>query len=86
MMSGWTPMRRSSLTECCVGLVFSSPAVSMIGHQRHVDEQTFSRPDLPPELADRLEEGQALDVADGAADLGDDDVAVAASVALRIRP
>ena len=31
MMSGWTPMRRSSLTECCVGFVFSSPAVSMNG-------------------------------------------------------
>ena len=25
-MSGWIPMRRSSLTECWVGLVFSSPA------------------------------------------------------------
>jgi hypothetical protein len=25
-MSGWMPMRRSSWTECCVGLVFSSPA------------------------------------------------------------
>ena len=25
-MSGAMPMRRSSLTECCVGLVFSSPA------------------------------------------------------------
>jgi hypothetical protein len=25
-MSGWMPMRRSSLTECCVGLVLSSPA------------------------------------------------------------
>ena len=23
---GWIPIRRSSLTECCVGLVFSSPA------------------------------------------------------------
>ena len=30
--------------------------------------------DLAPELADRLEERQRLDVADGAADLGDDDV------------
>ena len=29
--SGWIPMRRSSLTECCVGFVFSSPAVSMNG-------------------------------------------------------
>ena len=29
--SGWIPMRRSSLTECCVGFVFSSPAASMNG-------------------------------------------------------
>ena len=28
-MSGWMPMRRSSLTECWVGLVFSSPACPM---------------------------------------------------------
>ncbi len=31
MMSGCTPIRRNSLTECCVGFVFSSPAVSMNG-------------------------------------------------------
>ena len=30
-MSGWMPMRRSSLTECWVGLVFSSPAWPMYG-------------------------------------------------------
>ena len=30
-MSGWMPIRRSSLTECCVGLVFSSPAWPMYG-------------------------------------------------------
>ena len=30
-MSGWMPMRRSSLTECCVGLVLSSPAWPMYG-------------------------------------------------------
>jgi hypothetical protein len=29
--SGWIPMERSSLTECWVGLVFSSPAVGMYG-------------------------------------------------------
>ena len=29
--SGWMPMRRSSLTECCVGFVFSSPAAGMNG-------------------------------------------------------
>ena len=28
-MSGWMPIERSSFTECCVGLVFSSPAVGM---------------------------------------------------------
>ena len=33
--------------------------------------------DVDRELADRLEERQRLDVADGAADLGDDDVDVA---------
>ena len=27
--SGWMPMERSSLTECWVGLVFSSPAAAM---------------------------------------------------------
>ena len=43
-MSGWIPMRRSSLTECCVGFVFSSPAVSMNGHERDVDVETFSGP------------------------------------------
>ena len=31
-MSGWMPMERSSLTECCVGLVFISPAVLMNGN------------------------------------------------------
>ncbi len=30
-MSGWMPMDRSSFTECCVGLVFSSPAAPMYG-------------------------------------------------------
>ena len=28
-ISGWMPMERSSFTECCVGLVFISPAVAM---------------------------------------------------------
>ena len=30
-MSGWMPISRISLTECCVGFVFSSPAVAMYG-------------------------------------------------------
>ena len=37
-MSGWMPMRRSSWTECWVGLVFSSPAWPRNGHEREVDE------------------------------------------------
>jgi hypothetical protein len=36
-MSGWMPISRSSLTECWVGLVFSSPAVD-VGQQGQVDE------------------------------------------------
>ena len=43
-------------------------------HQRDVEVEDVLLPDLAPELADRLEERQRLDVADGAADLGDDDV------------
>ena len=42
--------------------------------ERDVDVHDVLRPDLAPELADRLEERQRLDVADRAADLGDDDV------------
>ena len=42
--------------------------------ERDVDVDDVLGADLAPELADRLEERQRLDVADGAADLGDDDV------------
>ena len=42
--------------------------------ERDVEVQDVLGPDLAPELADRLEERQRLDVADRAADLGDDDV------------
>ncbi len=43
-------------------------------HERHVQVDDVLGPDLAPELPDRLEERQRLDVADRAADLGDDDV------------
>ena len=43
-------------------------------HERHVDVHDVLGADLAAELAHRLEERQRLDVADGAADLGDDDV------------
>src|SRR5712691_3622984 len=42
--------------------------------ERHVEVQHILGADLAAELADRLEERQRLDVADGAPDLADDDV------------
>ncbi len=33
MTSGWMPIPRSSLTECWVGLVFSSPVAPICGSQ-----------------------------------------------------
>ncbi len=47
------------------------------GDERDVEIEDILRAYLAPELADRLEERERLDVAHGAADLGDDDVGVA---------
>ena len=44
MMSGWMPISRSSLTECCVGLVLSSPTTPIIGTSVTWMYSTFSRP------------------------------------------
>ena len=44
------------------------------GQQRDVDVEHVAAPDVLAHLADRLEERQRLDVADGPADLDDDDV------------
>ncbi len=49
-----------------------------VGHERDVHVEDVLAPDVLAELPDRLEEGQDLDVADGAADLGDHDVDVVA--------
>ena len=43
-MSGAIPMRRSSLTECCVGLVLSSPAWPMYGTSVRWMNITLRRP------------------------------------------
>ena len=51
--------------------------VADVGHEREVDVHAVAPADVDRELADRLEERQRLDVAHGAADLGDDDVDVA---------
>ena len=45
-------------------------------HQRHVDEQAVLPPYLQSDLPDGLQEGLGLDIADGAADLGDDHIRV----------
>ena len=47
-----------------------------VRHQRQVDVQAVLLADVERELADRFEERLAFDVADRAADLGDDDVDV----------
>ncbi len=52
-----------------------------VGHQGDVDEQAVLAADIDAELADRLQEGQTLDVADGAADLDDGHVGVAFELA-----
>ena len=61
-MSGAIPMRRSSLTECWVGLVFNCAGVADEGDQRQVDEHAAPPPHVNGELADRLQERQRLDV------------------------
>ncbi len=50
------------------------PARREVGHERDVEEEAVVAADQVAHLPGRLEEGQRLDVADRAADLGDDDV------------
>ena len=49
-----------------------------VRHEREVDVEAVLLADVEGELANRLEERQALDVADRAADFGDHDVDVVA--------
>ena len=71
------PTACSSFTECCVGLVFSSPGGGNVRHQGQVHEHRALLAQLVAELADRFQERQALDVADGAADLAQHEILVA---------
>ena len=50
------------------------PGRGQVGHQRHVQEEAVLAADVVADLAGGLEERQRFDVADGAADLGDDHV------------
>ena len=63
------PMSRSARTLCCVGLVFSSPAALMYGTSVRWMKSMFSPAEVEAHLPDGLQERQALDVADRAADL-----------------
>ena len=71
-------MDRRSRTLCWVGLVFSSPSGADVGDEREVHVHRVLAPHVLAELTDGLEEGQALDVADRAANLHEHDVHVAA--------
>jgi hypothetical protein len=51
-----------------------SPGGLDVRHQRDVHEQAVAAADLLPELADGLQKRQRFDIADRAADLGDDDI------------
>ena len=57
-----------------LGLELAS--VPDVGDEGQVDEHAAPASDVDRELSDRLQEGQRLDVADRAADLGDHDVDV----------
>ena len=54
-------------------------------HQRDVHVEDVVAADVLAELPDRLEEREDLDVADGAADLGDHDVDVSSAASARMR-
>jgi len=60
---GLDAIARSSLTLCCVGLVLSSPETPTNG-TRVRWMKSVRRPERETDLARRLEERQALDVAD----------------------
>ena len=83
--SGVIPMLRSAATECWVGLVLSSPDGARYGTSEHVQEEAVLPADLVAHLPRGLEERQRLDVADGAADLGDHHVGPVA-LGVRARP
>ncbi len=58
------------------GLGLLLPRRPQVGHEGQVHVADVVPTDVAAELADGLEEGDDLDVADGAADLDDDDVDV----------
>ena len=78
--SGWMPIDAQLLDRVLGRLGLQLLRRGDVGHQGEVDEHAVLAADLLGELPDGLEKRQALDVADGAADLHDNDVGVALSV------
>ena len=74
------PMERSSLTECWVRLGLHLTGGLDEGQQGQVDEAGLAARQVLAQLADRLEEGQPLDVADRAADLDQHEIDVFALI------
>ena len=70
-------MPRRSLDALLGGLGLELAGGGDVGEEGDVDVVDVLAPHIVAHLADGLEEGLALDVADGAADLDDDDVGVA---------
>jgi hypothetical protein len=69
------PMACSSLTECCVGLVFSSPAPESTASASDAHRRIAAR-QIIAKLADRLDERHPLDVAHRAADFAQHEIIV----------
>ena len=76
-MSGWMPIDAQVADAVLRRLGLQLAGGADERHQRQVDVERVLAADVLPQLADRLEERQALDVADRAADLDEDDVDVA---------
>ena len=65
------PISRNSLTECWVGLVFSSPAERDVGQQCQVNKTGILARKLHRHLPDCFQKRERFDIANRAADLDD---------------
>ena len=74
------PIERSSLTECWVGFGLQFAGARNERQQREMDVDRVVARQIVLDLADRLEERQPLDVADGAADLAQHEVKIVIAV------
>ena len=77
-MSGWMPIDAQVADAVLRRLGLQLAGGADERHERQVDVERVVAADVLAELADRLEERQALDVADRAADLDEHDVDVLA--------